>query len=146
MKMSIFLLAAFALLVGIFVVYWPPSMEKDASANSDSNEDLNDVFEEDEDYVQDIISYRQNVLREIEQNNKMIAELEAKLEERDNTDEGRLIEGLIIIDNKNDELKSKIENYKAQGKEHWEKFRNEFMMELEDLEEVFKDVRLLHTR
>ena len=47
---------------------------------------------------------------------------------------------------KNSDLKMKLDNYKAEGKENWKKFKIEFNRDMEELGIAFKDLTVKNVK
>jgi len=102
-----------------------------------ANEDLNDANEA---YKQEIDNYRKEADEKIAANNKSIAEFNARiaLEKKDAQDDYR--RQIATLEQKNTDMKKKMDDYKADGKDKWEKFKTEFNRDMDELGKAFKDL------
>lgn len=92
------------------------------------------------DYVKDIDTYRLSTSKAILENEKSIAELkESALKQKliARADFERKIKSL---EQKNLELKKKLNDYKAEGNDKWKTFKLEFSKEMDDVGRSIKDL------
>jgi len=97
-------------------------------ANQELDEVLNDsiqLFKKESGEI--IISYE-----------KSIAELKAKLETKKADDKAALEQKLATLEQKNNELKIKLEEFQASSRSSWDSFKNEFKHDLDELGAAFK--------
>ena len=50
------------------------------------------------------------------------------------------------LEQKNSELKKRLDDYKADGKEKWEKFKAEFSHDMDELGKAFKDLTVKNVK
>jgi len=76
-----------------------------------------------------IVSYEQS-----------IAEIKAKLKDAKEENRVNMEKKLAVLEQKSQEMKMKLEEYKADGEENWKSFKNEFSHDMEELGTAFKDL------
>lgn len=91
-------------------------------------------------YLTDMETYRKETKAKIDANNESIAAFNARIEaekEEAKTDYKRKI---AKLEQTNTDMKKRLDDYKADGKDNWEKFRIEFNHDMEELGKAFKDL------
>lgn len=146
MKKSILTLTASALLAGAILTSCNTPAQKVENAEEKveaANDDLNDANEA---YQKEIDSYRKEADEKIAANNKSIAEFNARiaLEKKDAQDDYR--RQIATLEQKNSDLKKKMDDYKADGKEKWEQFKTEFSRDMDELGKAFKDLTVKNVK
>ena len=108
-----------------------------------ATEDLNDANEA---YQKEIDTYRREADEKIAANNKSIAEFNARiaLEKKDAQDDYK--RQIAALEQKNSDLKKKMDDYKADGKEKWEQFKTEFSRDMDELGKAFKDLTVKNVK
>ena len=84
-----------------------------------------------QEYIADIEVYRKESAIRIAANEKSIAEFNTRIELKEKKPEP-------ITSNKLQTWKKRIDDYKAEGKEKWEKFKEEFNHSMDELANAFK--------
>lgn len=92
------------------------------------------------DYVKDIDAYRLATSVRITENEKTIAELKANVSKQKMKDRAEYERQIKALEQKNVELKKKLDSYKAEGNEKWRTFKAEFSKEMDDLGKSIKDL------
>lgn len=140
MKKSILALAASTFITGAILTSCKSPEEKVENAKDNVIEASEDLNKAKEDYLIEIENYKLETAQELDANDKIIADLEAKMAREKavakETDKKRLAE----LKKKNQEMKEKIDKYKAEGKEKWDSFKAEFKHDMEELGKAFKDI------
>ncbi len=97
-----------------------------------------------EEYLADIEYYKQDMVQRIENNNQEIEKLKLKIsiedENRELNDAYRKKIG--ILEERNSELRKKIDTYQAENKDKWENFKREFNRDINELGESLKNFDL----
>ena len=93
-------------------------------------------------YLEDLREYRISKANEILENEKRIAEYKAlKVENK-----VEINEKINAIEKKNNELKTKMENYKDDGEENWKTFKSEFNRDMDELGKALKDLTIKNNK
>ena len=140
MKKSILTMAAFACIAGAIVTGCNTPAEKVENAQDNvtaAKEDLNKANEE---YLVDVENYRKEAAAKIAANNKSIAEFNARIENKKEAAKADYKKKVAELEQKNTDIKKRLDDYKAQGKDNWEIFKIEFSRDLEELGKAFKDL------
>ena len=111
-------------------------VEKAEERLEDANKDLQIANEE---YLEEIETYRLQAAARFTDNEKNIDEFNQRIEakKKDVTEAYKI--KVAELNKKNSDLKKKIADYKSTSKENWESFKTEFNHDLDQLGEALKD-------
>ena len=114
----------------------PSEKVEDAQNNvSQANKDLDKA---NQDYLTDMESYRKATAEKIDANNKSIADFNARIAHE--KAEANYKKKIDALQQKNSDMKKKLDDYKADGKDQWEKFKAEFNHDMDKLGDDFKSL------
>jgi hypothetical protein len=116
------------------------SADKVENAQKDvanANEKLDEAQEE---YLNDMAQYKVETQRKIEANNQRIAEFNARVDSEKKEARADYKAKVAELEKRNTDMKMQLADYKADGKENWEKFKYEFNQSMENLEQGFRDL------
>lgn len=115
-------------------------------ANKDVNEANKGLDEAQEEYKEEIRNYRQETADKIAANDKSLAEFRARVatDKKEAREEYNM--KINKLEEKNTDLKKKMDDYKEDSKENWEKFKTEFSHDLDELGAAFKDFTVKNTK
>jgi hypothetical protein len=137
MKTRIILNLLLATLVSISISSCNKSPKaKEAELNEAKQEVENaevDLDEAKTDSVYAFNKYKSSIQIKLVENEKVITDLKAKIEDKDRKTQTLYYRQLENLQIKNTELKLKIENYKQGPTQKWELFKVDFNNELDDL-------------
>jgi hypothetical protein len=137
MKTRIILNLLLAVLVSISISSCNKSPKaKEAELNEAKQEVENaevDLDEAKTDSVYAFNKYKSSIQIKLVENEKVITDLKAKIEDKDRKTQTLYYRQLENLQIKNTELKLKIENYKQGPTQKWELFKVDFNNELDDL-------------
>ncbi|MBK5210274.1 MAG: hypothetical protein JJE44_12355 [Flavobacteriaceae bacterium] len=147
MKKLIFTLTASILLSGAISILLASAIftscntgaEKVDNAKSkavEADENFNKVNEE---YLTDIENFKKETAAKIDANNLMIADFKAKTASAKKEAKAYYEEQIAVLEQKNIEMKAKLDAYEENGKDNWEIFKAEFSRDMNDLGEAFKN-------
>jgi chromosome segregation ATPase len=91
-------------------------------------------------YLKDIDTFRKQSNDTIAANNKIIAEFKEKMEHEKKHLQADYKKRIAELEQKNRELKKKIDEYKAEGQEKWKVFKADFSR---DMDTVGKQIKRL---
>ena len=115
----------------------PAQKVENAQENvKEAKEDLNAANDA---YLADIESYRKETADKIEANNKSIAEFNARIEKEKLTAKEDYAKKISLLQQRNTDLKKKLDDYKADSKEKWQAFKAELSHDMDELAQSFKD-------
>lgn len=115
------------------------SSENLENANEDvyeANEDLNTAEQK---YAIEVEQLRAKADRKINENEKKISELNSKIKNSGNELKVENEKQIIILEQKNESLKTKMSEYNADSRENWSSFKAEVNKELDRLGAALED-------
>ena len=131
---AIFFIAS-AILIGCNT---PAAKEEDAKENVDeAKEDLDKANQE---YLDEVQNYRNVTAAKIIENDKTIADFRLKIQNEKKEVKANYEIKITALDQKNKNLKQKMDDYNATGKTDWEKFKEEFNHDMDELGKAFQDL------
>ncbi len=147
MKNQILVLVCIIIMTGASTISCTNSTsEKLEKAKDNSVEAQADLDKANADYLADVENYRKISSERIIANEKSIAEFnqrtsndkaEAKLEYK---------KKIAELEQKNSDMKKKLDDYKADGKDKWQDFKTEFNHDMDELGKAFKDLTVKNTK
>jgi chromosome segregation ATPase len=146
MKKSILTLSVLAFVSGVTFTSCNSPAKKVEIAESNvvkANIELDSAKAE---YLADIISYRKEAAEKIAANDKIIADANAKMVNDKKEVKADYKKKIAELEEKNEDLRKKIEGYKPEGKDKWESFKAEFNSDLDALGKAFSDLTLKNVK
>lgn len=137
MKKLISVLATFTFITGAILTSCNTPAEKVDKAEKNvvkANEDLDKANRE---YLADVEKYRKETADIIAANEKSIADFKARIALEKVDAQIAYQKKIIVIEQKNSDLKKKLDAYKADEKEQWEIFKAEFSKDMDELGTAF---------
>ncbi|GAA4461296.1 hypothetical protein GCM10023093_05700 [Nemorincola caseinilytica] len=111
---------------------------KDAQENvAEAQNDLNKANAE---YEAEIEEYRRTMVDRSEANNRTIDELKANVDKQRKEAREEYRQKVAALEEKNRELKARMSDYKADGKDKWENFKTEFNRDMDNLGQALSDL------
>lgn len=104
---------------------------------AEANQDLEDANEQ---YLIDIQNYRTQTSAEITANEQSIAEFKLRIKSQKAAAKADYEKKIAELEQKNTDMKLKMDGYQATGKENWENFKIEFSRDMTALGQAFKDL------
>ncbi len=111
--------------------------EKVENAQKDVTEAKIDLEKANKAYEDDIANYRTETANKVIANNKSIAEFNARIELEKKEAQADYKKRIIELEQKNSDMKKKLDDYKMSGKENWEIFKSEFGRDMDELGKAF---------
>lgn len=142
MKKSFLILAVSACISAVALVSCTSSAEKVENAQEEVKDANADLAKANQEYLSDVDAYRKETANRIAANDKTIAELKAKtaLEKKEAREEYN--KKIAALEEKNTNMKKKMEDYQPTNKEKWESFKSEFGHDMDELGNSFKDLTI----
>jgi phosphoenolpyruvate-protein kinase (PTS system EI component) len=138
-KKSILIMAAMVFVAGTVLTSCSSSAEKVDSAEQDV-QDANEALDKaNQEYLIDIENYRKTTAEKVEANNKSIAEFNARIANDKKAAKADYQKKIAELEKKNTDMKKRLDDYNAEGKDNWEKFKYEFGRDMDALGQAFKD-------
>lgn len=137
MKKSIIVLIAIpCIALGIGKSY---QLANNELVSADARPVISDISQDN--YSSDVKKYKEETAAKIAANNKSLADFKKKrINEKKKAARKDYEAKISKLETKNADLKLKMENYKEDGKEGWEKFKIEFSRDMEELGKAFSDL------
>jgi hypothetical protein len=139
MKKLFFTLTASLLLTGAIFTSCDFATEKINNVKNSASEANEDFSNAKEEYLVDIENFKAETATKIEANNQKIEALNVRIEYAKKDVKAYSQEQINILEQKNSEMKIKLDEYKEDGKDNWEIFKTEFSSDMDDLGEAFKN-------
>ena len=147
MKKSIVTLTVFAFTTIAIIIGCKTSSDKVENAKAEiieANKDLvkanEDLAKANEEYLADIENYKKITSDRMAANDKRIMDFNERISKNKKEATEQYIKKINALDIKHSDMKKKIADYKANGKENWEIFKTEFNQGMDDLDKTFKDL------
>lgn len=134
------MLTASLLITGGIVTGCNTPAEKVEKAQQEVDEANNKLDKVTDEYQADIAKYRLEATKRIAANEKSIAEFNARIDDQKKVAKADYTIKIAELEKKNTDMKKKMDDYKEDGKDKWEKFKLEFNHDLEELGKAFKDL------
>tara|TARA_R110001583_G_scaffold44521_1_gene141171 strand:+ start:1405 stop:1836 length:432 start_codon:yes stop_codon:yes gene_type:complete len=137
MKNSILILASLMLITSSILTSCNTSAEKVENAEKNVDKANFDLYEANQEYLADIEKYRKESADIIAANNKSIADFKARIALEKKEAQVAYSQKITVLERKNSDLKKKMDVFKAESKEQWEKFKVEFSKDMDELGTAF---------
>jgi len=112
----------------------PKEKEKDLNEAKDEVVDAKaDLAESTLDSISNFNKYKESIVKKLTENKRVIVELKSKNNSKDKSKKELYIKQLNKLELKNEELKSKLENYRQGPEQKWELFKVDFNKDVDDL-------------
>jgi peptidoglycan hydrolase CwlO-like protein len=150
MKKSIFTLAIVTLIIGSVITSCKPNTEKEQEAQENVDSAKVAVTEAEEDLdeakraatAEEWQQFKEDANAKIEENNAKIADLKLKIKKTGNDIDKSYQKNIDAMEQKNKELKVKMESYKNDVNSDWKSFKREFNHDMEELGQRLKDFKV----
>jgi tRNA G10 N-methylase Trm11 len=146
MKKSILAFAACTFIAGIIFTSCNTPAEKVENAQENVVQANKDLDQANMEYIADIENYRVETANRIAANEQAIAEFNARMEHEKKAVRAEHKKKIAELEQKNRDMKKKLEDYKAEGKEKWEIFKTEFSHDMDELGKAFKDLTVKNVK
>lgn len=144
MKKSIIVSVLFMLAVIVGACSSPTEKVEDAKTDVvEANKELDEANAE---YVADMEKYRTETAEKITANEVIIQDLNTRIVSQKKDTQVEYKQKVAELEQKNMEMKKKMDDYKQDGKENWEKFKTEFNRDMDELGKAFKDLTVKNVK
>lgn len=150
MKKSIFTLAVTALMIGTILVSCQSSAKKEETAKDNlqkAQEDLDEVqydaamaAQKKAAIAKEWQTLKNNTQATINENEIRIAELKVKMKKTGKDIDSLYAKKIDQLEQKNKDIKAKIETYKNDKNSDWESFKREYNHDMDELGKALKDI------
>jgi F0F1-type ATP synthase membrane subunit b/b' len=140
MKKSILTLTTVVFLTGASLTSCNNSAEKVEKAEENVQEANQDLAKAQNEYMEDMENYRREMTVKFDENDKNIRDFNDRIVNEKKDAKGEYKKRLTELEEKNNEMRRRMTDYKADGKDNWESFKAEFNRDMEELGQAFKDL------
>ena len=85
-------------------------------------------------------NYKKETAEKIAANEKSIDDFNARIANEKADARANYKKKIVALQQKNTDMKKKLDDYKAEGKDQWEKFKTEFNHDMDKLNDDFKSL------
>ena len=139
MKSLKFILSALVLFVGIGLISCNSSAEKVEKAETEVQEANENLVDAKAEYQADVEKFKAETALKIAENAQSIADFNARIASDKKEAKAEYKEKIAALELKNTDMQKKIADYKADGKDGWAKFKEEFNHDMDELGKALKD-------
>lgn len=139
MKKLSLIFSALLLLAGTELISCNTSAEKVEKAEDEVKVANANLDEANAEYLADVENFKLETNQKIEDNAKSIAEFNARIATDKKEAKAEYKEKIAALEMKNTDMKKKMADYKADGKDGWAKFKEEFNQDMDELGKALKD-------
>ncbi|MBK7957910.1 MAG: peptidase M23 [Bacteroidetes bacterium] len=120
--------------------------QKVETAEEKVEEAHDELVSANEDYLAEVSGYKTETAKEIAANDLSIVEFNARIskEKKETLEEYK--KKIAELNKNNTDMKLRMENYKAEGKDQWETFKTEYNHDMEELGKAFKDLSVKNVK
>jgi phosphoenolpyruvate-protein kinase (PTS system EI component) len=139
MKKLSLIFSALLLMAGTELISCNTSAEKVEKAEDEvkvANENLDEANAE---YLADVEQFKLETNQKIADNAKSIADFNARIATDKKLAKAEYKEKIAALELKNTDMQKKMADYKADGKDGWAKFKEEFNHDMDELGKALKD-------
>lgn len=138
MKKTFIVVALFVFAVIVGACSSPTKKVEEAQTDViEANKELDEANAE---YMADMAKYRMETAEKIAANDLIIKDLNARISNQKKNRQVEYKQKVAELEQKNMDMKRKMEDYKQDGKENWEKFKAEFNHDMDELGNAFKNL------
>jgi hypothetical protein len=140
MKKSFLMLAAIAIAGGAIFTGCNTPSQKVENAQENVVEANQDLAKANQEYLADVALYRQETATRIAANDESIREFNARMAKDKRLARADYKKRIADLDQKNRDMKLKMDNYREDGKDKWQIFKAEFSHDMDEMGKAFKDL------
>ncbi|WP_296618878.1 hypothetical protein [Marivirga sp.] len=115
------------------------SSENLENAKEDVYEAKEDLNEAQKEYAEEVKQFRAEAERKINENERKLSEINAKIKNSENELNEDNEKQIVVLEQRNKDLKIKMAEYEPKSRENWSSFRAEFKRDLDRLGTSLKD-------
>jgi len=146
MKKTILTIAAYTIISSLMFTGCNSPAEKVEDAKMNVTEAHSDLAKANDEYLVDQENYRKETTERIAANDKSIAEFNVRIEKEKEEAKANYKNKVAELEQKNSDLKKKMDDYTEEGKEKWESFKREFNHDMEELRLALMDLTQNNTK
>lgn len=139
-KNSIYSLAALVFVVLATLTGCNTPSEKVEKAQENVTEAKTDLDKAEADYTADMEKYRKETDERIAANQKSIDEFNERISKEKKEARKEYREKIDALNEKNRDMKKRLDDYKGEGNEKWQSFKREFNHDMDELGNAVRDI------
>jgi hypothetical protein len=146
MKNSMLALAACTLITGAILSGCSTSSQKVEDAQENvvaANLALDQANKE---YLADMANYRQETSSRIAANEESIKEFNGRIKEEKKAARADFKKKIAALEQQNNDMKIRMDNYREEGKDKWVIFKAEFSHDMDEMGQAFKDLTVKNVK
>lgn len=140
MKSLILTIAMAFFIAGAMLTSCNSPAEKVDNAKKDVIEEQKELDKAKADLAAEMANYRTETSVRMATNDQMIADLRLRIDKEKKETRAAFKQKIDELEQKNNEIKSKLDNYKWETRDDWERFKTEFNHDMDQLGEGFKSL------
>ncbi|WP_317898081.1 hypothetical protein [Aurantibacillus circumpalustris] len=142
MKKTNLIFGSAVVLTSLFFGACTSSSEKVENAQEEVTEANQNLEDANEEYRKDYASYKEEVANRITYNEQIIIDFKERVKLQKDEAKADYDEKIEALNQKNSDLRKRMDDYTVQGKESWEAFKTEFDRDMDELGEAFKNLNV----
>lgn len=139
MKKTILIIAALAVAATAAFTGCTTPAEKVENAEENVEQANEDLAKAQQEYLADLESFRKKTDKQTITNEQMIAELKTRVAKEKSEARTAYLKRISELEQKNLEMKNKMNDYKNDGQDNWATFKTEFSSDMDALGKALKD-------
>lgn len=143
MKKTIFTLGVTMLIAGIMIMGCQSSTKKLENAQNEVADAYDKLDAANDEYLADVEKYRIETAERIAVNDKSISEFKTRIQYEKMVAKEDYEKKIAALEQKNSDIKKKMDEYKADGKENWLIFKKQFNNDMDELIEALKNLTMV---
>jgi predicted nucleic acid-binding Zn-ribbon protein len=130
----------------VFTLGCTSSEKKVENAKEDLKEAKAELNQEQKDSVADYLTFKKGIEDRISENEKGIEAFNVRLKNSKNKNWAADQKRVDELEQRNINMRKKLEDYEANGKDNWEAFKTEFNHDMDDLGQALKNLSIKNTK
>ncbi len=140
MQMKNLIISSVSITALVFLISCNSPIEKVEKAQGNVEEANSDLQVANQEYLQEVETYRTQATEKISSNEQNIREFNARIESKKKDANEEYKNKVADLDKKNNDMKKRMADYRATSRENWETFKSEFDHDMEELGKAFRDL------
>ncbi|MFT6826809.1 MAG: hypothetical protein ACJA2S_004336 [Cyclobacteriaceae bacterium] len=140
MKNSSMYITFFTILSFFIISGCNNSTRKVENAQEDVTEAKKELNEANREYAVEMAKYKKDTEAKIVTNQKIIDDFKLRIENEKSEVKASYNKIIAELEQQNNDLGKKMDDYKAESKDQWESFKTEFSRDMDNLGKAFKDL------
>jgi phosphoenolpyruvate-protein kinase (PTS system EI component) len=147
MKKSILVIVACTFIGGALILTSCNSAsDKVVIAQENVAEANSDLDQANKEYLADVENYRNETAARIAANDESVREFNARIEKDKKAANADYKKRMAVLQQKNIDMKLRMDNYREEGKDKWIIFKTEFSHDMDEMGKAFKDLTVKNVK